>query len=210
MHDISRSRDNVCLWMAAAFCAELILACVVIAHYGAGGRGTGTALQVTARFSFLLFWLAYSVSALAALFDAPFDVLKRRARHFGLAFAAAHLVHLGLVAWLYYLGEGPPRGSLVFFGVAVFWTYLLVLFSIDRSHRPVARIAWRVVSLVGLNYIMLAFATDFLRVPFSRDAEYLLGYLPFIVLSIIAPVLRLAAWARGIYQAWRNATYPAK
>jgi hypothetical protein len=34
--------------------------------------------------------------------------LALHARDFGLAFASAHLAHVGLVAWLYYIAVDPP------------------------------------------------------------------------------------------------------
>ncbi|HXA90245.1 MAG TPA: hypothetical protein VNW96_17090, partial [Mycobacterium sp.] len=46
-------------WMGSAFAANAVLAAIVLAVFGAGKLGTGHALQITARFSFLLFWLAY-------------------------------------------------------------------------------------------------------------------------------------------------------
>lgn len=201
---ISRSSGSVILSCAGAFCASLGLASVTMSYFGSGERGTAIALQITARCSFILFWFAYSGSALAALFGAHLHTLKRLARDFGLAFASAHIVHIGLVAWLCYINEAPPLSSFVFFGVAVFWTYALVVFSIDRFQRAVGHIVWRLLSLVGVNYIMLAFAVDFFRAPFSHDAKYLLFYLPFIVLCIIGLLLRLAAWAQWTYQTWGN------
>jgi len=119
------ARPNAAVSMAAAFCAALGLAALVLAALGTGERGTDVALQVTARFSFLLFWAAYTAGAMTALFGPAFEPIKRRAREFGLAFASAHLVHLALVAWLTYIGHVPPRGVFVFFGVAscgpTFW-----------------------------------------------------------------------------------------
>jgi hypothetical protein len=58
------------------------------------------ALRMTARWSFLLFWVAYAGGALATLFGPALAPLSGRGREFGLAFAAAHLVHIGLVIWL--------------------------------------------------------------------------------------------------------------
>ena len=86
------------VWMGSAFCAALGLAALALAALGPGVHGTIVALQVTARFSFLLFWLAYAAGAMTTLFGPAFEPLKRRGREFGLAFASAHLVHLGLVA----------------------------------------------------------------------------------------------------------------
>jgi hypothetical protein len=41
-----------------------------------------------------------------------------------------------------------------------------------------------------------AFAVDFVRYPAHVSAEYLIGYLPFIVFTVGGPMLRLAALAQ--------------
>src|SRR6202142_3557604 len=151
------------VWMAAAFCAALGMAVLVLAVFGTDERGTDIALQVTARFSFLLFWPAYAAGAMLALFGPIFEPFKGRAREFGLAFASAHLVHLALVAWLSYIGHAPSGGVFVFFGVAVLWTYLLALFSIRRLQQALGSRGWWFLRVVGLNYIAYAFAVDFLK-----------------------------------------------
>jgi hypothetical protein len=188
------------LWMASGFTAELVLAVITLALFGTGERGTDIALQLTARLSFLLFLPAYCVGALAALCGPPFDRITRRARDFGLTFAAAHLVHLGVVVWLCWIGAAPPITTFVFFGIAALWTYGLALLSIDRLHRAVGQPIWRLLNVAGLNFIALAFAFDFLRVPPRGDAKYLLGYLPFVTLALAAGLLRVAAWGLQVYQ----------
>ncbi len=59
---------------------------------------------------------------------------KGRAREFGLSFASAHLVHVGLVVWLgIILGKVPLSGGLLlFFLIALFFTYLLAALSFRR------------------------------------------------------------------------------
>jgi hypothetical protein len=191
---VTSARPNAAAWMASAFCAAFGLAAVVLAAFGTEERGTNVALQVTARFSFLLFWPAYAAGAMTALFGPAFEPFKRRAREFGLAFASAHLVHLALVAWLTYIGHVPPRGVFVFFGVAAAWTYLLALFSIRRIQQALGSKGWWVLRVVGLNYIAYAFASDFLRHPQLGSIKYLFGYAPFAVLSVAGPLLCLAAF----------------
>jgi hypothetical protein len=193
---VTSARPNAAAWMASAFCAAFGLAAVVLAAFGTEERGTNVALQVTARFSFLLFWPAYAAGAMTALFGPAFEPFKRRAREFGLAFASAHLVHLALVAWLTYIGHVPPRGVFVFFGVAALWTYLLALFSIRRIQQALGSKGWWVLRVVGLNYIAYAFASDFLRYPQLGSIKYLFGYAPFAVLSVVGPLLCLAAFMR--------------
>ena len=176
----------------------MALAAAVLTVFGAGERGTHVALQATARLSFVLFWPAYCAAALAALFGPSFQPLQRHVREFGLAFAAAHLVHLGLVAWLSYIGAAPPRGSFIFFGIAALCTYLLVLFSVARLQRALGASGWWLLRIVGLNYIAFAFAVDFLGLPASASAKYLMGYLPFVLLAVVGPVLRLAAFGQRV------------
>jgi hypothetical protein len=188
--------SGVAVWMASAFCAALGLAALVLAALGPGQHATSVALRVTARFSFLLFWLAYAGGAMTTLFGPAFDPLKRRARELGLAFASAHLVHLGLVAWLTYIGAPPSRGTFVLFGIAALWVYLLALFSIPRLHKALGSRAWWFLRVVGLNYIAYAFAKDFLQYPQFGSFKYLAGYLPFAALSVAGPALCLAAFVQ--------------
>jgi hypothetical protein len=192
-----RNRSTA-LWMVGAFCAAMALAAAVLAALGAGERGTHVALQATARLSFVLFWPAYCAAALAQLFGPSFQPLQRRVREFGLAFAAAHLVHLGLVAWLTYIGHAPPRGTFIFFGIATVCTYSLALFSVSRLQRALGDSGWWLLRIVGLNYIAFAFAVDFLRLPASASTKYLMGYLPFVLLAVAGPVLRLAAFGQRV------------
>jgi hypothetical protein len=184
------------VWMGLAFCVALGLAALTFAVLGPGVHGTVAALRVTARFSFLLFWLAYTAGAMTTLFGPAFEPLKRRGREFGLAFASAHLVHLGLVAWVTYIGHAPARGVFLFFGLAALWIYLLALFSIPRLQKALGPKGWWFLRVVGLNYIAYAFATDFLGYPQFGSFKYLVGYLPFVALSVVGPLLCLAAFVQ--------------
>lgn len=180
-------------WLCAAFGVELALAITALGFAGTGETGTRLALVITARFSFLLFWLAYTGGALPALFGPAFLPLKRHAREFGLAFAAAQLVHLGLVAWLCHLGAVPSARTFVLFGIAVFWLYLIALLSAGTLLQRLHPLARRLIFLVGLNTIAYAFAVDFFASPLRNGAKHILFYLPFAALSIAGPALRLAA-----------------
>jgi len=186
-------------WPAAAFGVELLLAIAVLGSAGSGVTGTKMALEVTARFSFLLFWLAYAGAALATLFGPALLPLKHHARELGLAFAAAQLVHLGLVAWLCYLGAVPSAATFVLFGTAVFWLYLIAYISAGGPPQNLHPLARRLIFFIGLNYIAYAFAVDFFASPLQGGAKRILFYLPFAVLSIAGPSLRIAAFASQVY-----------
>ena len=197
-----RSRSTAVLWMGSAFGAALILAAIVIMVLGAGELGTVTALRVSARFSFLLFWIAYVGSPLTALFGATFQPLKQHAREFGLAFAAAHLVHLGLVGWLCWIGTVPAFGVFVFFGIAVVFTYILALLSIGNLQQVLGRRWWWLLRTVGMNYIAYAFFADFINNPRDVSIKHLVLYLPFAILVVVGPFLRLAAWTLRMKDQW--------
>jgi hypothetical protein len=158
------------------------------------GERVSMALRATARWSFLLFWLASAGPALTTLFGSRFLPLARRARDFGLAFASAHLAHLGVVAWIYATSVIVPlRSTLIFFGIAVFWTYLLAILSWNNLSARLNPRVWRIVRTVGVEYIAFAFWTDFAMQTFADGIVNFFIYLPFVALAVAGPPLRLAA-----------------
>jgi hypothetical protein len=178
------------------------LAAAVFAVAGADKESIGIALRLTARWSFLLFWLAYAGGAMAKLAEPRLAELAHRGREFGLAFAAAHLVHVGLVGWLYWVsGRLPlPAPLAIFFTIGIAWTYLLAVFSFGKLSQTVGPRIWYVLRLAGMNYILLAFARDFvLEVMHSGIGEQpfwrWVGYVPFAAMSVAAPLLCIAAAA---------------
>jgi hypothetical protein len=193
-------------WMAASF--GVGLAIVIISRLGLGpGERVAAALRATARWSFLLFWLAYAGGALATVFGSRFQALARRGRDFGLAFASAHLAHLGLIAWIYYSSLEQPftQSTIIFFGIAAIWTYVLAILSIKRLSAKLNPRVWRTVRTFGVEYIALAFLADFAKNPFQDGLASLLAYLPFQLLAVAGPLLRLAALAKRWSQARRLA-----
>jgi hypothetical protein len=180
--------------MAAAFAVAALIIVVCRLVSGPGER-MALALRTTARWSFVLFWPATAGSALATLFGMRFETLARRARDLGLSFASAHLAHLALVAWVYYYAVvhslEPP--SLAFFGVAAGWVYLIALLSFKPAAALVGARVVRVLRIVGIEFITVAFLVDFLKNPFGGGAAHVALYAPFVVLCGAGPLLRLAA-----------------
>jgi hypothetical protein len=137
---------------------------------------------------------------MAILFGPAFAGLARRARALGLAFASAHLVHIGLVVWLgVVIGQIPLQGgSLWFFLVALFFTYLLALLSFGIGMPNLGRL-WRPLLFLGTTYILIAFGGDFVAGALVQKTQhwlYAAAYVPFALLSLIAIPLRLAAFLR--------------
>jgi hypothetical protein len=188
------------LWIGVALSGALLATCLVLGFAGAGEKPTRLALEITARWSFLLFWLAYTGNALAQL--TGWEGIGGHGREFGLSFAAAHLVHIGLVVWLsYLLGRiALTGGLLIFFLVGLFWVYLLAALSFGGA-RAIGRQAWRITRFVGMNYILIAFGRDFVLPilhpkPAQHTLAHFLAYAPFAVMSVAAPLLVLAVSLR--------------
>jgi hypothetical protein len=182
-------------WMGAAFFVAMVSAATVLAIFGIAGRGTEIALKITARWSFLLFWLAYTGGATRQLFGSRFNGLARRGRELGLAFASAQLVHLGLILWLVYIAAGPD-GDMLFFWIGMFFTYSLALLSLPYLRDPLGGPFWRIVKTLGLEYIAIVFATDFIVLPLEEHslAKYPPTYAPFGLMVMAGMAIRLIAF----------------
>lgn len=179
-----------------SFVAALSLAVLVLTIGGIDADNLRRALRLTARFSFLPFWCAYAGGSLAVLFGDRFRPLAQQGRNFGLAFASAHSIHLVLVVWLYRLSPEPPISTqgAVFFSIGVLWMYLLALLSIERLSKTLGPRLWRKLRLVGMEYIMLAFQSDFLLHALPANAKHLLLYAPFATLGVAGTAFRIAGW----------------
>ena len=211
---MTRRHDPAWVWMIAAFGGALALAVAVLAGYGTGADGLRLGVRVTARWSFLFFWLSYAGGAMAILFGSAFAGLARRARALGLAFATALQVHIGLVVWLgVVIGQIPLQGGiLLFFLAALFCTYLLVLLSFGIGTRNLGRL-WRPLLFLATTYILIAFGRDFVLGALYLDVRHWLlfvEYVPFALLSLIAIPLRLAAFLRQRVELLPVSTKPAR
>ena len=184
--------------MAAAFLIAFVLAVVILAIFGGGDRGTSIALRATARWSFLLFWLAYAGGAMAKLFGPRFKALAQQGRAMGLAYASAQLVHVALIFWLFHLAAGPVGAMLVFWA-GIVCIYLLALFSWPRLRDALGPHSWRIVRTVAMEYIAYVFAVDFILIPLQEHGVggYPLSYVPFAVMLVGGTSLRIAAAARS-------------
>jgi hypothetical protein len=190
---------GVVLWMVAAFVAALVLAGCVLAVLGTAQRGTSIALQLTGRLSLLLFWPAYAGGAMARLFGRRFEPLARHGRDFGLAYASAQLVHIGLVAHIIAITDPLTIQSIMpFFAVGVVWTYLLAFLSMKPIENLLAPGFGRILRNIGLEYLALVFLADLVVRPFATDLPHVFAYLPFSLLIAAGPMLRLAARLRQL------------
>ena len=158
---MTRRHDPAWVWMIGALGGGLAIAVAVLADYGTGPDGIGQAvphgaLGVPFFLAFLCRWRdGHPVRPSLCRAGAP-------ARDFGLAFAAAIQVHIGLVIWLgVVIGQIPLQGGVLWlFLVALFFADLLALLSFGTAMRNLGRLRWPLLFL-GTTYILYAFGTDF-------------------------------------------------
>jgi hypothetical protein len=182
--------------MALAFSVSLGLAISIIAAFGID-PGLSIALRVTARLAFLIFLPAYVGGPLTSLFGNAFLPVRQHARDFGLAFASAMVVHLGLVIWLCAIGAPPPVETFVIFGLAAVSLYFLALLSVRRVRELLPQKFRLPLRIVTTNYIALAFIYDFMH--FRVNHFYaVIAYLPFAVLASGGLILTIVAWAQNL------------
>ena len=109
-------------------------------------------------------------------------------------------------ARLYYVSPSPlPQSSLIYFGIAAIFTYVLAILSVKRLSARLNPTVWRTVRTLGVEYIALVFLTDFAKNSFQGGVWEAAYYLPFLALAIAGPLLRLAALVKRLSQVRRLA-----
>ena len=196
--NVARRISTTTKWVIGAFLIAALIAIEIRLTHGPKER-IDTALRATARWSFVLFWLATTGSALKTLFGDRFSLLARHARDLGLSFASAHLVHLALVAWIFAVSSPQfTWATLTLFSVGVFWVYLLALLSFSGMAQRFGGRATRTLRHIGVEYINVAFFIDFNKDPFNGGWARVAYYSPFLILSVAGPLLRAGAALRKL------------
>ena len=193
-------RPRTAFWVAGAYLGSLVVACTTLAIFGTSQGAIRLGLQATARWSYCFFLLAYTGGALATVFGPTFRPIAQRGRDFGLAFAAAHLTHASLVAWLYYISPTPPvsERAAIFFGTALLLTYVLALFSIPNLASRLPPRAWWLLRTFSMEFIAFAFLYDFANTRFVDTLTHIAAYMPFVALGTAAALLRIAAYVKSV------------
>lgn len=178
-----------------------MLAATAIAVVAAAAEGGWTrdgalaAARLTARFSFPVFVLAWSASALARLWPGGWrTILLRRRRAIGLSFAGAHAVHLValLVAILVFGAPASPVGVLDD-GAGYVLLAAMALTSNDSAVRALGPARWRLLHTVGSYAIAAIFAFSY----WGRLETHPELAIPTLSLLALAAALRLAAWIKA-------------
>ncbi len=154
-----------------------------------------SAVQVTARASFVLFLGAFMSSTLAKFVSSPLTrTLMRERRHLGLSFAFAHFLHAGAIIVYsnmapeaFWAGRTPASNIPGSIGYA--FILLLTITSFKAPMRLIGPNNWKRLHRAGVWVIAVIFAASFLtRIPHHA------GYAVPGMIMLAAMLLRVAPW----------------
>ena len=168
-----------------------LLTIVVILLMGWVEQADRLLIRLTAKTSVFFFLLAFTASAMHAIWPGTFtrQLVKAR-RYLGLSFAVSHSFHLCFILLLqfYFVAQNfEERGIFIVSGgaVAYVFLYLMALTSTDAMQRKLGMKNWKRLHTIGSYYIFIVFCFSYLPRAFSQ-----LVYLPFGVLLLLALLLR--------------------
>lgn len=174
----------------------LAFACVLyLKSAGVSDANLVVLLTLTARIAFLIYLLVFVARPLRQLL--PTDLSKwllAERRSLGIAFAAVHTVHLGLILTRHdveSLFDRPLIGT-AFGATAYLLMYLMLLTSFDAPARRIGPKNWRRLHKTGLYFIGFVFFATLLPEP--GEPVYTFDRAWLYTLTGLAVVVRLTAW----------------
>lgn len=152
-------------------------------------------LTLTARIAFMIFLVVFVARPIAQLVPRPSTrwLLAER-RSIGIAFAAVHSVHLGLIAVRFSVVPGLEYGivEVLFGGTAYLLMYLMLVTSFNGPARAIGRTAWRRLHKTGLYFIGFIFVVTLLPEP--QEPLFTIEGAWFVALTAGAAFIRLTAY----------------
>jgi methionine sulfoxide reductase heme-binding subunit len=182
------------LFVGAAALVVLVSVGVIALTTGDPVEAVRRAIRVTARFSIVLFLLAFTASAAWRFWPNAWTSWQRRNRRYlGVSFAVSHFTHLGAIAALGRLAPAELAADAnaitwIFGGLAYVFIAAMTLTSFDRTAKMLQPRAWSLLHTTGSYYVWLIFANSYV----SR-ALLMPEYIPIVMLIMLALVLRIAA-----------------
>ncbi len=172
------------------------LGCVAyLAHGGISDLNLRLLLTLTARIAFMIFLVVFVARPLAQLYrNRATRWLLAERRSIGIAFAAVHSVHLGLIAYRFSVIPGLEYGIVeaLFGGTAYLLMYLMLVTSFDAPARAIGPRAWRRLHKTGLYFIGFIFVVTLLPEP--DEPLFTIERTWFVVLTAGAAFIRLTAY----------------
>lgn len=160
-------------------------------------EGIRQVIRATARTSLVLFVLAFTAGAMAALApNAATRWQRQNRRYLGVSFAVSHLIHLGAILALASVDRSlfwqlTNIMTILLAGAAYLFIAAMAATSFDAAAAWLGPRNWRRLHLIGAWYIWISFAVAVgKRVPFDSF------YWPMAALVLAAASVRLIAMFR--------------
>ena len=125
-------------------------------------------IRSTARFSFVLFMLAFSASSLYYFFKNSFTkwLLSNR-RYIGVSFAISHYLHLfALFLMTFYISFNvfEDRGLFATIGGFIGYSFITIMTitSFDKTRNLLSKKNWKLVHTIGSYFLWIIFAKSYL------------------------------------------------
>jgi DMSO/TMAO reductase YedYZ heme-binding membrane subunit len=180
-------------WSALALGATCAL---LLGIEGAGEEGLRTVIRATARTSLVLFLGAFVASSLRRLWRSELSAwLLRNRRQVGVSFAVSHALHLGAILALaarFPATFEPGAVTVVGGGLGYVLIAAMVATSSDAAVRRLGARRWKLLHRVGLWWLFLIFASNYLAAPFVDPR-----YAPAGLAVLAALGIRIAAAWKG-------------
>jgi sulfoxide reductase heme-binding subunit YedZ len=185
-------------WWPIGLAVVVALAALAVGmHTHVGGDDHWVAAsRFTARAGFPFLIITYSASSLARLWPADWSkTLLRDRKWWGLAFAAAHTVHLyALINFLRAQPVPPDYLSLSPAILAYVLLYAMVLTSWRWAYKALGK-WWKRLHRLGIHYIWLIFAAAYVLKAFEPGQQGI--GVAFGAIAFGALGLRIAAWQKA-------------
>ena len=182
-------------WRIVGFSALLIgtICAFVGLIHGVSEEGMRMAIRVTGRTSTILFVSAFIASSLQKIWKIPLStwMLKNR-RYLGLSMAVSHTYHAVALVGLWFVTNGAapqiePLGTLGY--------VLLIVLTVTSFKIPakwLGKRGWKVLHKTAMHYLWLGLLFEYGMKLSKSD----LIALPFVILLVLAMMLRFAAGRR--------------
>jgi sulfoxide reductase heme-binding subunit YedZ len=166
----------------------------------AAPEGISEMIQMSVRCTIPLLYLAFSASALKALYPSLFTKwLLRNRRSLGIAYAASMAWQLFFILWMwtghweYYTEEVYSLEDIIFQVGGYSFIFLMTITSFIPVRRRMSLLQWRVLHKTGIYFLWYTVFSTYLYELFYYDDVQIIDYL-FATAGLAAYLLRVAAW----------------
>ena len=174
----------------------ILFGCLLLL-FGTGEEGLRHLIRWSARMSFTLYCIAFSVSALHLIFKNSFTWwLRMNRKYFGISFAIVHLIHLVFIVILqlafHPVFELARTSSLVGGAIAYFFVVTMLMTSFETFSSYLSPFFWKILHTAGGYWIGMIYFSSY----FKRADTEPIHWIPVAILVLIV-LIRILKFSRS-------------